>query len=272
VARRQGGPGVHSYEAQHDERRLIEALREAIAADRIEIALQPKVHLASGRPAGLEALARWTLEDGTVVPPSVFITLAERHGLVCALGERVLERSLVLLAQWRDQGLPLVPVAVNFAAPQFHRLDTAQHVAQALARHGLPASLLELELTESLLLSDADAALQTLRSLRELGVRLAIDDFGTGYSSLTYLRRFPVQRLKIDRSFVSAMGQEQGASDIVQMLVQLAHRLCLVCVAEGIETEAQLLQLRALGCDEGQGYLLARPMSPEACATWLLER
>lgn len=271
-ARHQGqlaGVAVYGYDAQCDERRLTQMLREAIAADQIQIALQPKVVLATGQWAGLEALARWTTAEGQQIPPSIFIGVAERHNLISALGERVLERSLATLGQWRAQGLPLVPIAVNFSAQQFHRGDTAERVAGALARHGLPAEVLELELTESMLLSNADTATQTLQSLRALGVTLSIDDFGTGYSSLTYLRRFPVHHLKVDPSFVSSITEDADACQIVRLIVQLAHSLRLRCVAEGIETPEQLALLKAMGCDEGQGYLLARPMPMATVAEWL---
>lgn len=265
-ARRLGGDGyiVHSYEEKHGERRLVQALHEAIAGCRIEIALQPKVALASGALVGLEALARWRLPDGEQIPPNIFIALAERHNLIGTLGERVLDQALETLAIWGKGDLPRVPIAVNCSAMQFHDGQIVAHVAQALERHGVPPKLLELELTESKLLGNAESAMRTLHGLRSLGVCLSIDDFGTGYSSLNYLRRVPVHRLKIDRCFVRDIAEEPSAREIVHLLIQLAHNLRLKCVAEGIETRAQLAILSEMGCDEGQGFLLATPMSPWA--------
>ncbi|HSV51967.1 MAG TPA: EAL domain-containing protein [Burkholderiaceae bacterium] len=271
-ARQQGdgcSPALQRYETHDGQRRLAHALHEAIRLDQIDVAYQPKVELSSGRLAGVEALARWTLADGSSVPPSEFIPLAERRGLVGLLGDRVLERAVGQLARWRSQGLDLPAVAINFSALQFHRDNPARQVAQSLARHAVPAHLLELELTESLLIGEMDTVMQSLKDLRALGIALSIDDFGTGYSSLAYLRRFPIQYLKIDRQFVADMADDPGAYEVVKMIVTLAHRLGLRCIAEGIETLEQLVQLRAMGCDEGQGFLLARPMNAEALAQLL---
>jgi diguanylate cyclase (GGDEF)-like protein len=270
-ARRFGNQGrtVHSYEEKHGERRLTQALHEAIAGCRIDIALQPKISLANGDIVGLEALARWRLPDGEQVPPSVFVALAERHNLIAQLGERVLARALETLADWGAQGALRVPIAVNFSAMQFQGDAIVRHVDEALRQHGVPPELIELEITESKLLGHAEAAMRALHGLRALGVCLSIDDFGTGYSSLNYLRRVPVHRLKIDGSFVRGIAEDPGAREIVHLLIQLAHKLGLKCVAEGIETRAQLDLLREMGCDEGQGFLLATPMSPWAATRHL---
>lgn len=264
-----GGQELRRYEAQDAERKLTRALQEAIRRDQIQLAYQPKVDLNTGQLAGVEGLARWALADGTNVPPAEFIPLAERRGLIGLLGDRVLESALRQLAQWRAQNLPLPVVAINFSALQFHRSDTARQVANTLMRHDVPPHLLELELTESLLIGEMEAVMQSLKDLRALGIALSIDDFGTGYSSLAYLRRFPIQYLKIDRKFVTDMVTDDGALEVVKMIVSLAHRLGLRCIAEGIETPEQLAQLRAMGCDEGQGFLLARPLSAEDLAVVL---
>lgn len=264
-ARQQAGTGgPQHYEVQDARRQRAHALREAIREDSIHVAFQPKVDLRTGALAGVEALARWTLPDGTVVPPSEFIPLAEQRGLIGLLGDRVLERAAAQLASWRVQGLTAPRVAVNFSALQFHRADTARQVAQILQRHAVPVELLELELTESLLIGEMDSVMATLDALRNFGIELSIDDFGTGYSSLAYLRRFPIQCLKIDRQFVVAMTEDDGAREIVRLIVELSHRLGLRCVAEGIETQEQLRQLQAMGCDEGQGYVLSRPLDVDA--------
>ncbi len=271
TARRFGSPHatINSYEDKLGERSLTQALREAIVADQIEIALQPKVALADGALVGLEALARWTLWDGTPVPPAIFIALAERHNLIAPLGERVLARALETLAHGGADDSIRVPIAVNFSAMQFQNQDMVARIEGLLGQHGVAPALLELELTESKLLGHAESAMRTLHGLRALGVCLSIDDFGTGYSSLNYLRRVPVHRLKIDRSFISGIAEDPGAREIVHLLIQLAHNLNLRCVAEGIETREQLALLQGMGCDEGQGFLLATPMSPWAAARYL---
>ncbi|WP_422830645.1 putative bifunctional diguanylate cyclase/phosphodiesterase [Variovorax sp. HJSM1_2] len=268
-ARQQASPGdaaLQQYEAQARPRQLALWLREALRRQEIQVAYQPKVDLRSGALAGVEALARWHRPDGTTIAPSEFIPLAERLGLIGRLGDRVLEQALQDLGQWGAAGLAQPVVAVNISALQFHRADPAQDLASALGRHGVAPGLIELELTESLLIGEMASVMQSLQALRQLGVRLSIDDFGTGYSSLAYLRRFPIQYLKIDRQFVSDMLEDSSAREIVKVIVELAHRLGLRCIAEGIETRAQLAALRAMGCDEGQGYLLARPMDPQALA------
>ena len=267
VARQQAVPGLPTlqrYETHDSQRRLALALREAVRLDQITLVYQPKVDLATGRLSGVEALARWTLPDGTAVPPSEFIPLAERRGLIGLVGDNVMERALRQIGHWRAKGLCAPVVAVNYSALQFQRERPARHLALAMDRHHVPAGLLELELTESLLIGDIDVVMQSLRAFRDLGVALSIDDFGTGYSSLAYLRRFPIQYLKIDRQFVSAMAVDPSACEIVRLIVEMAHRLNLRCIGEGIETLEQFELLRAMGCDEGQGFLLARPMTGEA--------
>lgn len=259
-----GLPTLQCYEAQDGQRRMALALRDAVRLNQITVAYQPKVDLASGQLSGVEALARWVLPDGSSISPGEFIPLAERRGLIGLIGDSVLEQALAQLSSWQAQGLAAPVVAVNFSALQFQRQNYVQHVALALDRHGIPARLLEIELTESLLFGDIDAVMQSLKSFRNLGVTLSIDDFGTGYSSLAYLRRFPVQYLKIDRQFVSAMEDDASACEIVRLIVDMAHRLNLRCIAEGIETEAQLKLLQSMGCDEGQGFLLSRPLDASA--------
>jgi len=257
------GGAVRHYDA-HDHLRLqTKALRAAIEQRQIGIALQPKVDLRSGALCGVEALARWTLADGGTVPPSTFIPLAEREGLIAALGEGVLEQALDWAAWARDTDRPTA-VAVNFSAPQFHRESLVAEITQRLLAHRLPAKALELELTESILLGDTDTAMGALPALRALGLHLSIDDFGTGYSSLSYLFRFPVDRLKLDRSFIAPLTRDARSRTLVQAVIALAHQLGMRCVAEGIETPEQLALLREFGCDEGQGYLFSQPVTPLA--------
>lgn len=263
---------VQHYERLEAERRLTRALREDIVAGRLEVVFQPKVRLNTSAPVGLEALCRWTGPDGTPVPPSVFIPLAERHGLIAELGDRVLESVLRSLARWREGHLNALPVAVNFSAAQFKRPDVVARVEAALARHRVPAHLVEIELTESILLEDFDAAVTTLQGLRQLGLTLSIDDFGTGYSSLAYMRRLPVSCIKIDRSFVADLCTDDRTRHVVATVVSLAHRFGMHCVAEGVETFDQVQVLMELGCDQAQGYFFARPLDTEALAPVLAGR
>ena len=253
--------GVVHYAQLDEHRRMVRALREDILADRIRVAWQPKVDLATGRLVGLEALARWNGPDGQPVPPSVFIPMAERNGLIADLGTRVMERVLRELAAWRTEGLRLVPVAINVSAPQFQKPDMATRLQNALLRHHLPPSLIELELTESVLMNDFAGTLNTLHALRAVGVGLSIDDFGTGYSSLAYLRCFPVQCLKLDRSFVSDLAHDVRTREIVDTVIALAHKFDVQCIAEGVETPEQAQLLRQMGCDQAQGYLFDRPLN-----------
>ena len=255
-----------------DETWLVQALRDAIEADGIDIAIQPRIVLSDGRLAGFKSLARWVRADGTAVAPRTFVALAERYQLLALLGERVLERTLLQLADWRDRGLHVMPVAVNFLTQQFHPVETVERVARALARFDVPAELLELELTDGLLVGDREAAMRSLKLLADLGVNLTIDRFGTGHSALVYVRRLPIYRTKIDRHLVRDMVDQPLADrDLVKLIIRLAHRMQLRCVATGIETPEHLALLRELGCDEGQGYAVGRPATPEAI-TELLER
>lgn len=220
---------------------------------------QPQVEIGSGRIIGAEALVRWQHPELGLIPPGKFIPLAERSGLVIPMGEWVLNEACRQAQQWRENGSPLV-VAVNLSALQFKRGNLIETVSRALTRSGLPAELLELELTESILLQDVEVAIKTLHSLKEMGVKLSIDDFGTGYSSLSYLKRLAVNKLKIDQSFVRDMAEDPDSAAIVRAVIQLGHTLQLTVIAEGVENDAQLAFLRNYGCDEVQGYFYSRPV------------
>ncbi|WIM06419.1 MAG: EAL domain-containing protein [Candidatus Nitricoxidivorans perseverans] len=238
---------------------LESALRRALERDELVLHYQPKVDLRSGRMSGAEALIRWQ-RDGHLVPPIMFIPLAERTGLIVAIGNWVIDVVCRQLRAWIDAGLGLAHVAVNVSSRQFLSGDLKRVVSEALARHGVPPECLELELTESMLMEDHDRAVAMLDELRALGVRLSLDDFGTGYSSFGYLSRFAIDTLKIDQSFVRGIATEPGAALIAVAIIDLAHRMKLRVVAEGVETEAQLGYLRMRGCDEMQGYLFSRPV------------
>ncbi|MFN8095048.1 MAG: EAL domain-containing protein [Vicinamibacteria bacterium] len=233
-------------------------LRRAVARRELVLHFQPVVDLASGRVVGAEALVRWPHPERGLLLPARFIGLAEKTGLIAALGAWVLEAACRQAAAWADES---AYVAVNVSAVQLLDAGFVDQVREVLAGAGLPARRLVLEITETTLLADRAAVAARLASLRDLGVRIAIDDFGTGYSSLGQLRDLPFDILKIDRSFVEAMGKER--SGFVQLIVQLCGQMNLDTVAEGVETEEQLRGLLALGCARGQGYLLGRPMPPE---------
>jgi diguanylate cyclase (GGDEF)-like protein/excisionase family DNA binding protein len=243
---------------------LEDDLRRAIAGCELRVHYQPLVDLVSDRIVGLEALVRWQHPTRGLVPPLSFIPLAEETGLIIPLGRWVLETACRQARAWRD-AMPLsgLVMSVNLSARQFTQPDLVDQVAAILAETGLPAHLLELEITETVLMDQSEAGTRALRALRELGVQLVLDDFGTGYSSLAYLKHLPLDTIKIDRSFVSGLDDDDANLPIVEAVIALAHGLGIDVVAEGIETVAQLDRLRALGCDRGQGYFYARPLPPE---------
>jgi predicted signal transduction protein with EAL and GGDEF domain len=246
---------------------LADDLRLALERDELVLHYQPTVDLADGTIVGFEALVRWNHPERGMVPPLDFIGLAESTGLIVPLGRWVLAEACRQAVAW---GRPL-KMAVNVSVRQFEAGDLAATVAEVLAETGMPADQLCLEMTESVLLTDTDENLARIVSLKALGVLLAMDDFGTGYSSLAYLRRFPMDVLKIDRSFVDHLGSGAAEDEtLVRTIVRLGQRFGMRTVAEGIENAAQVAALRAMNCDLGQGYFLSRPV-PAAEATRLLE-
>jgi EAL domain-containing protein (putative c-di-GMP-specific phosphodiesterase class I) len=212
----------------------------------------------------MEALARWALEDGTMVQPQEFIPLAEETGLIVPLGAEVLRQACRQTALWRNQGHPELTVAVNLSARQFSQQDLVAVVEEALRLSGLPASHLELEITESTAMGNVGVASETLKRLQAMGVRVSLDDFGTGYSSLYYLKQFPINALKIDKFFVQHAPEDPDDAAIVQAIVSMAHSLGLKIVAEGVETAEQLAFLRGLGCEMIQGFIFSRPLPAQA--------
>ncbi|MCG5239654.1 EAL domain-containing protein [Azospirillum doebereinerae] len=235
-------------------------VRDAIAQDELSLAYQPQADVATGRLTGFEALARWRLGDGTMIPPDVFVPMAETGEAIHVLGEWALRTACAAAAGWMNAGLTDAPVAVNLSPRQLDDPAFARTVLRILAETGLPAANLKLELTETALYDHNAQARETLMQLRGAGVRLVLDDFGTGYSSLALLRRVPVESLKIDKQFTQAMVEDRDAAAIVQAIVALAHALGLSVVAEGVETPEQRLFLQAYRCDRLQGYWLARPL------------
>lgn len=236
--------------------RLDHAMRQALAQQRFRLHYQPQVDLHSGAIVGAEALIRWRDPELGEVAPGIFIPVAEESGFIVAIGEWVLRHAVAQASMWHGAGVAM-RVAVNVSALQFRQPGFVDGVAAALAAVDLPARLLELELTESILIQDAEDTLERLHALARLGVHLAIDDFGTGYSSLGYLKRLPIARLKIDRSFVADLPGDASDAGIVSAIVNLGRALDLQVIAEGVETEAQRHFLRQAGCDEYQGFLFA---------------
>ena len=259
---KQGGRACFRFHQPHNDAdmrqrmRLDHAMRQALASQRFRLHYQPQLDLQSGAVIGCEALIRWRDPELGEISPSQFIPVAEETGFIIAIGDWVLQEAVRQAARWRADGLAM-PISVNVSALQFQQTDFIDRVAAVLREHLLPGALLELELTESILVHDADEALARLSQLAGLGVRLAIDDFGTGYSSLAYLKRFPIERLKIDRSFVKGVPADDSDCAIVRAVVQLAQALEMKVIAEGVETEPQRAFLREIGCDEFQGFLYA---------------
>ncbi|WP_374661618.1 putative bifunctional diguanylate cyclase/phosphodiesterase [Inhella sp.] len=252
-----------------DRARLLRSLRSARVHDELSLHYQMKLRCADGRtPAGVEALLRWHSAELGTVSPARFIGVAEESGLIVELGAWVLEQACVQLVRWDREGLQLPHVSVNVSVRQLERSDFVERVRGALQGSGLAPQRLELEITESVIMK-ADNALEALAALDRLGVRLSVDDFGTGYSSLAYLKRMPIETLKIDRSFVAGIGAQLGDEAIIRAVIALARSLGLETVAEGVETESQLAFLRAEGCDQAQGFLLSRPLPlPAFQAQW----
>jgi diguanylate cyclase (GGDEF)-like protein/PAS domain S-box-containing protein len=256
--------------ARVTERTLIEGhLRNALSRGEFVLYFQPRIDCLTGRVAGLEALIRWMQPELGLVQPDRFIGVAEETGRIVEIGEWVLVEACRQARAWQDAGLPRVPVAVNVSARQFRQAGFVQEVFDALASSGLPAQYLELELTESLMMQNVDGVIAAMQQLKDGGVRLSIDDFGTGYSSLSYLRRFPLDYLKIDRSFVRDMLHDKPGEAIVRSMITLGHSLGCRIIAEGVETRDQLGYLTREGCDEIQGYLCSRPVPVEAAAEML---
>jgi diguanylate cyclase (GGDEF)-like protein/PAS domain S-box-containing protein len=246
-------------------------LRRAIEQNEFILHYQPQLSAKSGRIIGMEALVRWQHPERGLISPAQFIPVAEDTGLIVPLGEWVLVQACRQARQWMDQGLGPVTMAVNISAVQFFRQDVVAVVKRILADAGLPSDWLELELTESMVMRDAEAAILTLGRLNQIGLKMSIDDFGTGYSSLNYLRRFPVHRLKIDQSFVRELTNSVNDAEIARAIISLGHSLELEVVSEGVETDAQMDYLKREGCDLLQGYLFSRPVPADA-ATDLLAK
>jgi diguanylate cyclase (GGDEF)-like protein len=253
--------------------RLKADLERALDDGQFKLRYQPLIDLARGEVVGMEALLRWHHPARGEVLPGEFITLAEESGLILTLGRWVLHEACRQATVWQADGLTTEPIgmSVNVSARQLEDPALANDVSAALEESGLDPELLTLEITESVLMHDTELTQQSLHRLKALGVRLVIDDFGTGYSSLSYLRRFPIDGIKIDRSFIDAIDTDREEADLVGSIITLSHRLKLETVAEGVERWSQLARLRSLGANVGQGYYMAVPLTPSEVVTFARE-
>ena len=275
AAKRSGGACHCFYTPAMDENArdnfdMIRDLRQALDNNEMELFYQPKIDARSGKITAAEALLRWKHPKRGMVPPNVFIPVAERSGLIVALGSWVIEDACRQARRWREHGLRM-RLAINLSVHQMHQGDLVQRIEGALERHRIHPSLLTCEITESVAMEDTKATQETFRRLGKAGIHLSIDDFGTGYSSLSYLRRLPAEELKIDRSFVTDIESSSDARAVVDAVVKLAHALGLRVVAEGVENPRQQQILADMGCDEMQGYLFAKPMSARALLLWAID-
>lgn len=246
------------------------ALRRALEEREFELWYQPKLDLRSGRVSGAEALLRWKDPQRGMISPAEFIPLAERTALIIPIGELVLDTVCAQISQWRGNGLETGRIAINVAALQIERSDYVNTLACALARHGLPPEVLEVEVTESLIMENPEHARQVIHAIQDLGVTTAVDDFGTGYSSLAYLKVLPINNLKVDRAFVSDLPYDENDVAITKAIVGLGQTLGFEITAEGIETAEQLEFLRSIGCNHGQGYLFGKPMPVAQFEDWII--
>lgn len=272
---RRGSYVMYSTEMGTDIRervRLLQNLRSAVESERLFVVYQPQVNLKTGAVVGVEALIRWKKEDGSFVPPDRFIPLAEASGMIVAIGDWVLRMACDELVRFQALGLPNLRMSVNVSQIQFRHPDFLEKLRIALLETGTNPKYLELEITESVAMEDADFMLETLHKVRELGISIAIDDFGTGYSSLSHLRQLPIDRLKIDRAFVTELNQQVSGGHIAAMVIELGRNLNLTVIAEGIEDDGQAQTLLGLGCHEGQGYLYATPLLPQQFQEWFQAR
>jgi EAL domain-containing protein (putative c-di-GMP-specific phosphodiesterase class I) len=239
-------------------------LRRGLEQDEFVVYYQPQMDISTGRMVGTEALVRWQHPERGLVSPMEFISVAEEIGLIVPLGAWVLQTACVQNAAWQQAGRAPILVAVNLSARQFQERDLLGTVRQVLEESGMEPQYLQLEITEGVAMQDAESTALTLRALREMGVKIAIDDFGTGHSSLNYLKRFSIDALKIDRSFVCDLTVDPEDAAITAAIIAMAKSLRLKVIAEGVETEEQLAFLKEHGCDEAQGFLFSKPVPAPA--------
>ena len=243
---------------------ILTDLTESLAQDHFELYYQPLFTIDQKTLVGAEALIRWHHPEKGMVPPDQFIAVAEKSGLINELGDWVLAQACREIKNFINAGIADFKIAINISPVQFRRKDLLQHMLMILARHDVSADFIELEITEGAVMDNVDQAIETMQALHDAGFQLAMDDFGTGYSSLSYLKRFPIQKMKIDRSFISDLENDDDSKSIATAIIQMSHSLGLHVLAEGVETEAQLHYLQDEKCDYVQGYYTGRPMPASA--------
>ena len=256
-------------ESSVDKLRLEADMRKAIENDEFELYYQPQIDIKSGKIIGAEALIRWQHPKMGMVPPMQFIPTAEECGLIIPINELVLQSASRQNKKWQDMGLPPIRVSVNISSHQFNNQNIDETIEKSLQTAGLDAQYLEVEITETIIMQKGDATISTLQKIKNLGVRIAIDDFGTGYSSLSYLPSFPIDTLKIDRSFVMGLLNDTTNEAIIKAIIAMGHSMKLNIIAEGVETEDHLHILDSFNCDEAQGYLLSKPLPAGEFAAFL---
>ena len=250
-------------------RELDKELRGALDRNEFHLVYQPQVSFDDHRVVGVEALLRWHHPERGLVPPDLFIPLAEQNGVIISIGEWVLDQACRQLRLWHDAGMSDLRMAVNLSTVQLHHSELSRMVTNLIQRYKLPPRCLEMEVTETGLMEDIAAAAGHLNSLKKAGVQIAIDDFGTGYSSLSYLRGLPLDKIKIDRSFVQDVLVDEDDATIVRAIIQLGRSLNMQVIAEGVESAEQEAYITAQGCNEGQGYYYSRPLSASAFNDWI---
>jgi diguanylate cyclase (GGDEF)-like protein len=249
---------------------IVRELRKALDAASFHISYHPQVDIRTHKVLGLESLIRWRRDDGFLVSPAIFIPVAESSGLISEIGEFVFDGVFRQIASWRELGMTPVPVAINVSVQQFHDPEFLERLENRLSGWNIPPSLIELEITESMVMKDTERVIFIMNRIRKMGISLAVDDFGTGFSSLGYLQKLPVNRLKIDRSFIENIVEDPRSRTIAKMIVNLGRELGLTVLAEGIQTEQQADYLLSIGCTEAQGFFYSRPMMSDEIPDWLL--
>jgi len=276
-AKEQGGRSYQFFSPELNDQALeiltiTNRLRFALEHQEFKLYYQPRINLITGKVSGVEALIRWNNPQKGMIPPSVFIPLAEKRGLIGAIGEWVLKEACRQIKEWQLAGLPHLLVAVNLSIEQLRKSDLPISIGEILRSADVDAQSLELEVTESTAMNDAENATMALKVLSDMGIALAIDDFGTGYSSLSHLKRFPVTYLKIDQSFVQGIPSDKNDVAIVETIIGMAKNLGMLLIAEGVETREQLEFLQNAGCDEAQGFFFSEPIPPDELVRFLQKR